>query len=120
VRREVDAALAGIADWEFDWVDVTDANESAVPTPLSAAIERVMAELSPGATVVPLFLCGFTDSRWFREAFPDIVAYGFCPFLTEDNAALGGREHAKDERIAVADVPLQALFFERVVHELLP
>ena len=120
VRREVTAALEGIADWEFEWVDLTDANESQVPSPLSAAVERVMDELAPGAMVVPLYLCGFTDSRWFREAFPDVVAYGFCPFVTEDTATMGGREHAKDERIAVADLPVQARFFERLVHELLP
>jgi len=120
VRREVAAALEGIDDWEFEWLDLTDANESAVPTALSQAVERVMAELAPGAAVVPLYLCGFTDSRWFREAFPEIVAYGFCPFLNEDTATLGGREHARDERIAVGDVPLQALFFERLVRELLP
>jgi acetylornithine deacetylase/succinyl-diaminopimelate desuccinylase-like protein len=119
VRREVEAALAAIAGWEFEWTDLTESNESPVPTPLSAAIERVMAELVPAGEVVPLHLCGFTDSRWFREAFPDIVAYGFCPFVAEDAATMGGREHAKDERVAVADLPFQARFFERLVHELL-
>ena len=52
-----------------------------MPTPLSEAIERVMDDLVPGCEVIPLHLTGFTDSRWFREAFPDIVAYGFCPFV---------------------------------------
>ncbi len=119
VRREVDLALAGIEDWEFSWVDVTDANESPVPTALSEAVDRVMAEMVPGSVVVPLHLCGFTDSRWFREVFPDVVAYGFCPYVAEDSETMGSREHAKDERIATADVPFQALFFERLVHELL-
>jgi len=119
VRREVDAALAGIDGWEFAWTDLTSGNESPAPTPLSAAIESVMAELVPGAEVVPLHLCGFTDSRWFREAFPRIVAYGFCPYVTEDTATMGGREHARDERIAVADVSFQARFFQRLVAEVL-
>jgi len=119
VRREVDAALAGIDGWEFAWTDLTSGNESPAPTPLSAAIESVMAELVPGAEVVPLHLCGFTDSRWFREAFPDIVAYGFCPYLAEDTATMGGREHARDERIALADVGFQVRFFERLVPALL-
>ena len=119
VRREVDAALAGIDGWEFAWTDLTDGNESPVPTPLSAAVEKVMSELLPGCEVIPLHLCGFTDSRWFRAAFPDIVAYGFCPFVAEDAATMGGREHAKDERIAVDDVPFQVRFFELLVSELL-
>ena len=31
----------------------------------------------------------------------------------------GGRDHSPDERIKVADVTYQALFFERVARELL-
>jgi len=120
VRREVDAALASIDGWEFTWTDLTDGNESPVPTPLSEAIERVMDDLVPGCEVIPLHLTGFTDSRWFREAFPDIVAYGFCPFVAEDTATMGGREHAKDERIAVDELPFQVRFFELLVSELLP
>jgi acetylornithine deacetylase/succinyl-diaminopimelate desuccinylase-like protein len=119
VRRGVAPALAGIDGWEFAWTDLTDGNESPVPTPLSAAVEKVMSELVPGCEVIPLHLCGFTDSRWFRAAFPDIVAYGFCPFVAEDSATMGGREHAKDERIAVDDVPFQVRFFELLVSELL-
>ena len=119
VRREVAAALAGIPDWDFAWTDLTTGNESPVPTPLSAAVDRAMAELVPGSEVVPLHLCGFTDSRWFREAFPDIVAYGFCPFVAEDAATMGGREHARDERIAVSDVAFQVRFFELLASALL-
>jgi acetylornithine deacetylase/succinyl-diaminopimelate desuccinylase-like protein len=119
VRREVAAALAGILGWEFAWTDLTSGNESPVPTPLSAAVENAMAQLVPGSEVVPLHLCGFTDSRWFREAFPDIVAYGFCPFVAEDAATMGGREHARDERIAVADVAYQVRFFELLAGALL-
>jgi acetylornithine deacetylase/succinyl-diaminopimelate desuccinylase-like protein len=120
VTREIKTALAAFeGSYDFEWIDVTDGNESPVPTVLSAAIERVMEALVPGAAVVPLHLCGFTDSRWFREYFPDIVAYGFCPFAAEDSETMGGREHAKDERIHVDDVPLQVLFFERLVGELL-
>ena len=33
----------------------------------------------PGAKTVPTILPGFTDSRHFRAAFPDCVAYGFFP-----------------------------------------
>lgn len=120
VRGEVMAALAAFSgSFDFEWIDVTDGNESPVPTPLSEAIARTMGALVPDAAVVPLHLCGFTDSRWFREYLPKVIAYGFCPFVAEDSATMGGREHARDERIHVDDVPLQALFFERLVHELL-
>ena len=35
----------------------------------------------PGARVVPVLLPAYTDSRTFRAAFPDCVAYGFFPML---------------------------------------
>jgi acetylornithine deacetylase/succinyl-diaminopimelate desuccinylase-like protein len=120
VEREVHAALAHLGDtWSFEWNDVTEGNESPADTPLSRSLERVLTTMVPRAELLPVHLCGFTDSRWFRERLPGIVAYGFCPFLAEDSPTMGGREHAKDERIAAGDVPFQALFFERVVRDLL-
>ena len=98
VRREVERALAGFGDaCDFEWVDLTEGNESPSDTPLSAAVESVMQTLVPGAVVVPLHLCGFTDSRWFREFFPEVVAYGFCPFVAED-AGDDGRPRARQGR----------------------
>jgi acetylornithine deacetylase/succinyl-diaminopimelate desuccinylase-like protein len=120
VRREVDLALAHLRDsWSFEIVDITDGNQSAAPSRLSDTLARVLTDMVPNADLVPTLLCGFTDSRWFRETQPDAIAYGFCPFFTEDSLSMGGREHAADERIAAADVPLQTLFIERVVRELL-
>ena len=37
------------------------------------------AREDPGAVAVPTVLPAFTDSRWWRHAFPDCVAYGFFP-----------------------------------------
>ena len=50
VRREVDAALAGIDGWEFAWTDLTSGNESP-PTALSEAVERVMDGARPGLRI---------------------------------------------------------------------
>jgi len=70
--------------------------------------------------LVPMTSSSFTDSRWVREAFPDCVAYGFAPFVAESLRDLdGGRDHEPDERIHVEDVVYQALFFERLVRDLL-
>ena len=107
-------------DWEFEWVDVTEANASDPHTPLSASIERVLKSDVPGATLAPMCSGSFTDSRWFREYFPEVVAYGFAPYPSESLSDMsGGRDHSPDERIKVADVTYQALFFERVARELL-
>jgi acetylornithine deacetylase/succinyl-diaminopimelate desuccinylase-like protein len=120
VECQVRAALAPLgAAFEFEWGDVTVGNESPQHTPLAGSIARVLRAMVPDADIVPAHLCGFTDSRWFRAGVPGVVAYGFCPFLAEESAAMGGREHAKDERVATADLPFQALFYQRLVADLL-
>ncbi len=107
-------------EWELEWIDATEPNASPAPTPLSESIERVLRRDVPDATLVPMCAGSFTDSRWVREAFPDCVAYGFAPFPTEDLRTMeGGRDHSPDERVRVEDVTYQALFFERVVRDLL-
>ena len=43
------------------------------------AIGGWLDEHDPGAETLPVVLPAFTDSRWFRAAFPECVAYGFFP-----------------------------------------
>ena len=120
-RRQVAAVLGplGIA-WELEWVDCTEPNGSPAPTPLSDSIARVLRREVPEAALAPMMAGSFTDSRWVREAFPECVAYGFAPYVAEGLRAMhGGRDHEPDERILVEDVTYQALFFERLVLDLL-
>jgi acetylornithine deacetylase/succinyl-diaminopimelate desuccinylase-like protein len=119
VEREVRRALADFYGWEFEWVDVTVGNDSPMDTPLTESVERVLTRSVPSARLVGLHLCGFTDSRWFREAFPEVVAYGFCPFVDEDTDTMGDRCHGADERISIHDLAYQACFFERLALDLL-
>jgi len=73
----------------------------AAPSPASgrmyAALQKVLGAEAP---VVPTFVPGFTDSRFFRER--RIPAYGLSPF------ALGGEDtrgiHNPDERIPLAEL----------------
>jgi acetylornithine deacetylase/succinyl-diaminopimelate desuccinylase-like protein len=124
-REDVQAYVAEVLqplsiDWEFEWVDVTTPNGSPPSTPLTESIERVLRGDVPGAVLAPMTSGSFTDSRWVREAFPDCVAYGFAPFVSESlHAMAGGRDHQPDERILVEDVTYQALFFERLAQDLL-
>jgi acetylornithine deacetylase/succinyl-diaminopimelate desuccinylase-like protein len=53
---------------------------------------------------------GFSDSRWFRNAFGATV-YGFCPNGAMTLAEAAPLIHGADERVAVADVDLAAQFF---------
>ena len=83
------------------------------------AIRDWLGEHDPEATVVPTILPGFTDSRTFRGAFPDCVAYGFFPMrhmTLYDSAPL---IHSANERIDVRDLGFAATFFRDVALQLL-
>jgi acetylornithine deacetylase/succinyl-diaminopimelate desuccinylase-like protein len=78
-----------------------------------------MARFVPGSQVVPVHSVGFTDSNWFREAFPEVIAYNFSPYLVDDASKTWHRYHGVDECIHVRDLAFQTLFAEALVRELL-
>ncbi|CAN5251594.1 M20/M25/M40 family metallo-hydrolase [soil metagenome] len=94
-------------------------NASPVSSPLMDAIEGWLRENDPGARVVPTILPGFTDSRTFRDAFPDCVAYGFFPQRHMTLYETSPLIHAADERIDVRDLGFAATFFRDICKELL-
>ena len=94
-------------------------NRSAVDTELMNMIRGFVEAEDPGATVVPLVLPGATDSHWFREAFPDCVAYGFFPLARMDMFEAAELVHGADERILVEDLTLAARFYTHLIQEVL-
>jgi acetylornithine deacetylase/succinyl-diaminopimelate desuccinylase-like protein len=66
-----------------------------------------------------MMLPAFTDSRTFREAFPDCVAYGFFPQRHQAAHETAALMHAKDERIDVRDLGLAAACYRHVTRRLL-
>ena len=56
--------------------------------------------LGPDGPVVPTFIAGFTDSRFFRER--GIPAYGLSPFKLGPDDSKG--IHSTDERIPLAEI----------------
>ncbi len=70
------------------------------PSPASGpGFDCVAAALADEAPVVPAFIPGITDSRYFRQA--SLPAYGFSPFRL-GGASLNGI-HAVDERIPIVE-----------------
>ena len=74
-------------------------NASPLDSPLMDAIRGWVAREDPEARVVPTMLPAFTDSRTFRDAFPDCVAYGFFPLRHMTLYEISPLIHARDERI---------------------
>lgn len=120
VRVEVERALRDVkADWSLEFLESVTGNASAYPSPLSEAVERVLERFVPGARIGALHCVGFTDSNWFRAAFPDIIAYGFGPYLVESADQTSDLFHNVDERTHVRDLAFQAVFAEHLARELL-
>lgn len=103
--------VLGDAEYELEFLDEVVGNGSAPQSPLMDAIAGWMAREDPGARLVPTVLPGFTDSRTWREAFPDCVAYGFFPQREMTLYEVGPLWHGADERIDVRDVEWATGFF---------
>jgi len=90
--------------WQIEFTERVVGNRSPLSSPLMDAISAWIVERDPGARTVPVALPGFTDSRHFRLAFPECVAYGFFP--QRHQSMLDGTPliHGADERIDVRDL----------------
>jgi len=117
-RRRVREVL-GDDGYEIEVKEVVVGNGSPLDTPLMDAIRGWVARQDPEARIVPTMLPAFTDSRTFRNAFPDVVAYGFFPQRQKTLYESWPLMHGKDERIGVADLGFAADCYRDVVKELL-
>jgi acetylornithine deacetylase/succinyl-diaminopimelate desuccinylase-like protein len=111
--------VIGADGYRLEWTEQVMGNGSPVASPLMDAIENWVAENDPEATVVPTILTGFTDSRSFRAAFGDCVAYGFFPHRHMTLSETARLMHSADERIDVRDLGHAAAFFRDVSVRLL-
>jgi acetylornithine deacetylase/succinyl-diaminopimelate desuccinylase-like protein len=104
---------------EVAFIEQVVGNRSPIETPLMDAIRGWLAGTDPGAEVVPGVLPAFTDSRWFREAFPDCAAYGFFPQRHQSYYDTWALVHSADERIDLRDLAFAADFFVDLPRRLL-
>jgi acetylornithine deacetylase/succinyl-diaminopimelate desuccinylase-like protein len=105
--------------YEVTWLEEVVGNGSPVESALMDAIRGWIAEEDPGARVVPTMLPAYTDSRAFRDAFPECVAYGFFPQREMTLGEMWPLVHGKDERIKAADVGFAARAYKAIAVELL-
>jgi acetylornithine deacetylase/succinyl-diaminopimelate desuccinylase-like protein len=91
-----------------------EARSSPAETELFDAIDRVAAELDPGALVVPRVIAGFTDAHYFREL--GIVSYGFVPRWLEPTESTA--IHGPNERISIENLERGVRTLVRILEEL--
>jgi acetylornithine deacetylase/succinyl-diaminopimelate desuccinylase-like protein len=117
--RRIREVLGDDDAYEIEFHEKVVGNGSRLDSPLMDAIEAWIGRVDPGARVVPTMLPAFTDSRTFRDAFPDAVAYGFFPQRQKTLYEAWPLMHGKDERIDVRDVGFAASCYRDVAKELL-
>ena len=121
VRRRVQELLGSEEEREYslEFVDQVVGNSSPFAGELADAVREFVQRQDPGASIIPLVLPGFTDSHWFRRAFPECIAYGFFPQRAMDLFETTPLVHGADERIAVDDIELAAHFYNWLAPRLL-
>ncbi len=121
VRSGVEEVLGSEdgAAWRLDFTEQVMGNRSPVESQLMDVISTWVGEQDPGARAVPVVLPGFTDSRHFRLAFPDCVAYGFFPHRHQGLMETAPLIHGADERIDVRDLAFATDFFRDLAERVL-
>jgi acetylornithine deacetylase/succinyl-diaminopimelate desuccinylase-like protein len=104
---------------KIEFLETVSGNESPIESPLMDVISKWVSANDPGAEAVPVILPGFSDSRWFRDAFPECTAYGFFPQRYMTLLETAPLVHNADERIDVRDLGFAAGFYTDVARELL-
>jgi acetylornithine deacetylase/succinyl-diaminopimelate desuccinylase-like protein len=113
VRQGI-AEVLGDGGFNVEFTERVVGNRSPVRSALMETIATWIAERDPGAHVVPVILPGFTDSRHFRAAFPECVAYGFFPQRHQSMLQTAPLVHSADERIDVRDLAFATDFFSEL------
>jgi acetylornithine deacetylase/succinyl-diaminopimelate desuccinylase-like protein len=118
-ERRVEELLGSDGPLEIEFTETVTGNASPVDSTLMSAVSRWVRTNDPGAETVPVILPGFSDSRWYREAFPDCVAYGFFPQRHMTVLDVAPLVHNADERIDVRDLGFASGFYADIARDLL-
>jgi acetylornithine deacetylase/succinyl-diaminopimelate desuccinylase-like protein len=111
--------VLGTTGYRLEFTEQVVGNASAPRSPLLDALQGWLERAEPGARCLPTLSVGYSDSRAFRDAFPQCVAYGFFPYRHMSVELLGELAHGRDERIDVRDLALAVDCYRDVATELL-
>ena len=107
--------VVGPGPYRLEWTEQVMGNRSPIDSPMADFIRRWVGEQDSSAICVPTVLPGFTDSRTFRDAFPECAAYGFFPHRARTRFETDPLIHGADERIDVRDLEFATVFFRDLV-----
>jgi len=118
-ERRIHELVGDAAGLEIDFTEAVVGNRSPIASISAEAIAAWVRDADPAGETVPVVLPAFTDSRWFRAAFPDCVAYGFFPQRHQTLYESWPLMHSADERLDVRDVGFATAFFTDLPRRLL-
>ena len=118
-RQAIEQVLGGLPGLAIEFTERVTGNRSPMASPLMDTLDEWVSERDPGAKTVPTILPAFTDSRHFRAAFPECVAYGFFPQRHQTLLETQALIHAPDERIDVRDLALASELYRDLALRLL-
>ncbi|HTW12136.1 MAG TPA: peptidase dimerization domain-containing protein, partial [Solirubrobacteraceae bacterium] len=116
MRELLGDAAEGI---EIEFTEEVFGYASPARSPLMDAIDSWITTHDPGTRTVPTLLAGYSDSSYFRAAFPDLIAYGFFPHRHQTMLETAPLIHNADERIDVRDLGYAARFYSDIAAEML-
>ena len=111
--------VIGTNGYRLDFTECVVGNASVASSPLLDALQGWVERTEPGTHCLPTISVGYSDSRAFRAAFPECVAYGFFPYRHMTVEQLGALAHGRDERVDVRDLALAVDCYRGVATELL-
>jgi acetylornithine deacetylase/succinyl-diaminopimelate desuccinylase-like protein len=111
--------VLGTDGYDIEFTETVVGNASPPRSPLLDALRGWVERVDPGVRCLPTISVGYSDSRTFRDAFPECVAYGFFPYRHMSLELLGELGHGRDERVDVRDLALAVDCYREVATELL-
>jgi acetylornithine deacetylase/succinyl-diaminopimelate desuccinylase-like protein len=111
--------VLGTSGYRLEFTESVVGNASPARSALLDAIARWVGRTEPGTRCLPTLSVGYSDSRAFRAAFGECVAYGFFPVRHMSLELVGELVHGRDERIDVRDLALAVDCYREVATELL-
>jgi acetylornithine deacetylase/succinyl-diaminopimelate desuccinylase-like protein len=119
---EVRARLSEVlpADgYRLEFTERVVGNSSPPESRLMDALRGWIGKSEPDARLVPSIGTGYSDSRTFRAAFPECIAYGFFPQRHMSLGEVNALVHGRNERIDVRDLALAVDCYRSVARRLL-
>jgi len=111
--------VLGTSGYRLEFTEGVVGNASPPRSALLDAIAGWVERTEPGTRCLPTLSVGYSDSRAFRSAFGECVAYGFFPVRHMSLELVGELAHGRDERVDVRDLALAVDCYREVATELL-